>query len=117
MMMDRRLELVLPWLGKMTDEEVATKLSHEHGLVASNYDLSKWRKERGIPAGPKRPRISDEERAAWLASYRRSGSIAAVARAFKASDARVRLALEEAGVVPSRDARGSTSGRDSTGTG
>jgi transposase-like protein len=116
-MMDRRLELVRPWLGTMTDEEVAEKLSHEYGLAASNYDLSKWRRQLGIPAGPKRPRISDEERKAWIASYRRSGSIAAVARAFRASDVRVRLALEDAGVIPSRDARSSTAGRDSTGTG
>jgi hypothetical protein len=116
-MMDRRLELVRPWLGKMTDEEVAEKLSHEYGLAASNYDLSKWRKQLGIKPGPKPPRISDEERKAWIASYRRSGSIAAVARAFRASDVRVRLALEEAGVIPSRDARSSTAGRDSTGAG
>lgn len=115
--MDRRLELVLPWLGKMTDGEVADKLSLEHGLCVTEYTVGRWRKERGIKAGPKRPHITDEERRVWMAAYRRLGSVWAVANRYHAEDSRVRLALRQAGVLPWDDEGSSPAGRDSTGPG
>lgn len=117
MTMDRRLELCLPWLGKMTDSEVCERLSMQHGLCATEYTVGKWRKERGIPAGPRRPHITDEERRSWVAAYRRLGSVWRVANRYHAEDSRVRLALRQAGVLPWDDEGSTPAGHDTAGTG
>lgn len=122
-MMDRRLALVLPWLGQMTDQQVAERLSFEHGLTVDNALIAQWRRAKGIPAFKKiassreidPAQADDHKRIA--AAYRRLGSVNRVCKALHVDACRVRLALEHLGMVPSRDARSGTAGRDSTGPG